>query len=450
MAKRWLVLGGAVLALSAGWPVAPASADSGTYAERRCGNQSSKVQLTFDDSADSSRVLAILDVLRAKRVRAGFFLTGRWARSQPHLLARIRSDGHWLGNHSATHANLRRISDGAIAGEVAGGVAGALFRPPYGAIDGRVRRMVNGAGYGICLWDIDTLDWRGRSAAQVHETVFSSLRPGAVVLAHLHGRHTLEALPGLIDGIRARGFELDGLSPFVSAAIGADGSPMLLERDGQVIGGVGGSDVVVPPIVSTGDAVALATRARGSGQWIAAASGGVYAVGGAPFHGADAQLNKPLVAVASTPSGDGYWTAASDGGVYSHGDAGFFGSTGDQRLNQPIVAFAPTPSGAGYWLLAGDGGVFSFGDAGFFGSGVGAGGEATFVAMTSRPDGDGYWLLRSDGFVSALGAAADHGNFARLGSDPAARRSFLAIAADGDGAGYALVSDHPGEVYRFR
>lgn len=311
--------------------------------------------------------------------------------------------------------------------------------------------MAASAGYRLCFWDVDTLDWRRRNASQIQQTVYNELRPGAVVLAHLHGRHTLEALPGLIDGIRSRGFALDGLSRVVSATVDQFGSALLLVRDGRLLGGPRRDEVVVAPTIAAGDAVAVTGRRKGlPGYWIAGASGGVYAVGGAPFLGAESDLNAPVVSIASTPSGEGYWTAASDGGIFAHGDAGFFGSTVALRLNQPIVAMSATATGAGYWLLAADGGMFAFGDAAYFGSSASSAGDSPFVAIAPRPQGDGYWLLRRDGMVSAFGGAVDRGDYARTTSDGAARRSFLAIATDPDGHGYRLVADGAGEVYEYR
>lgn len=429
---------------------APAQA-AVTATERRCGHETGQVRLTFDDAADPARVSALLDVLAERQVRAGFFLIGRWAASHPALVARMRADGHWLGNHTASHADLARLSDGAIRDEIEGGVRSVLLRPPYGSLNGRVRAVAADAGYRLCLWDVDTSDWRGRNADEIQRTVWAGLRPGAVVLLHLHGRHTLEALPALIDGIRERGYTLDPLTRFAGGTVDpSNGQALLLQRDGTV---VAGERVVDAGTVTGGDAVAVAARGGGlPGRWIATAGGGVHSTGGAPFLGADDGLNAPVVALASTPSGDGYWTVGADGGVFAHGDGGFFGSTGATRMNEPIVAVAATPSGRGYWLLGRDGGVFAFGDAPYLGSAAGTASAAPFVAIAVRPQGDGYWLLRRDGSVVRVGAGPDAGDAVRSASAGASGsgRSFVAIAADADGRGYRLVSDRPGEDYDFR
>jgi peptidoglycan/xylan/chitin deacetylase (PgdA/CDA1 family) len=52
------------------------------------------------------------------------------------------------------------------------------------------------------------LDWKGISAAEIRKNVLPKLHKGACVLLHLNTPHTLEALPGLIAGIRERGYEL--------------------------------------------------------------------------------------------------------------------------------------------------------------------------------------------------------------------------------------------------
>ena len=76
----------------------------------------------------------------------------------------------------------------------------------------------------------------------------------------------------------------------------------------------------------------------------------------------------PAGAAASSGPGSGYWLAASDGGVFAYGGAPFYGSIADLHLAAPIVAIASPSNGTGYWLVGADGGVFAFGNVPFFGS----------------------------------------------------------------------------------
>ena len=175
------------------------------------------------------------------------------------------------------------------------------------------------------------------------------------------------------------------------------------------------------------------------GYWLTAADGGVFAYGGAQYHGSmgGLPLAAPVVGMAPTPDGGGYWLVGADGGVFAFGDAGFFGSMGGVHLAAPVVGMAPTADGLGYWLVGADGGVFAFGDAVFHGSMGGRPLAAPVVGMAAMPGGGGYWLVGADGGVFAFGAAPFEGS---MGGRPLARPVVgLVPAPPADGDGYWLV-----------
>jgi outer membrane protein assembly factor BamB len=176
----------------------------------------------------------------------------------------------------------------------------------------------------------------------------------------------------------------------------------------------------------------------GSGYWLAASDGGIFALGSATFDGSTGgmSLNQPIVGMAPTPDRRGYWLVAADGGIFSFGDAGFYGSTGSQHLNQPVVGMAATPDGGGYWLVAADGGVFSFGDAGFYGSTGSLHLNRPVVGMAATPSGHGYWFVAADGGVFAFGDAGFYGSTGSISlSQPV-----VGMAATSDGGGYWFVA----------
>jgi len=177
-----------------------------TSAECRSYNQTDGVLLTFDDFAEPVVIERFLAILSDKRVTGAFFIVGNWATENSTSVAKIRAAGHIVGNHSTTHPHLRGLSDIEILKEIKGGVASSLLRPPYGECDSRVRKIAANLGYKLALWSIDSEDWKGLSADSITDRVVRELHPGACVLMHLNGQNTLDALPGLIDAIAAKGY----------------------------------------------------------------------------------------------------------------------------------------------------------------------------------------------------------------------------------------------------
>lgn len=232
-------------------------------------------------------------------------------------------------------------------------------------------------------------------------------RPGAVAYSVIYGD-----IAAMAAGAESDQFDMvpdSGLSPTVSEP----GGYYLLGKDGGVFAfggaafhGSTGNMRLNQPVVG------MSTLPDGSGYRFVASDGGVFSFGDAQFFGStgDMTLNKPVVGMASTPSGNGYWLVASDGGIFSFGDAAFYGSTGDLQLNKPIIGMIPTVTGEGYWLVASDGGIFTFGDAEFYGSTGDRILNQPITALGVTPQGKGYYLLAADGGLFAFGDAVFHGS----------------------------------------
>ncbi len=200
---------------------------------QRTGAHRRLVALTFDDGPDPVWTPRILDVLRREGVPATFFVTGASALGQGALLRRIVAEGSELGNHSTSHADLSQRSPAAIRLELTAaerlveaytGRTLRLFRPPFlGDADPDQRdelhatRVAAGMGYLTVGLNVDPLDWRapGRDAIIARTiagvTTGTAAQPHQVVLLHDSGgdrSQTLAALPGIIRGLRARGYDL--------------------------------------------------------------------------------------------------------------------------------------------------------------------------------------------------------------------------------------------------
>jgi cellulose synthase/poly-beta-1,6-N-acetylglucosamine synthase-like glycosyltransferase/peptidoglycan/xylan/chitin deacetylase (PgdA/CDA1 family)/spore germination protein YaaH len=200
------------------------------YVITRWGGESrKKIALTFDDGPDAQYTPQILDVLREKRAPATFFVIGLNGDLHPRLLRRLLDEGHEIGNHTFTHPNIAAIREEQLALELKAtdvllqshlGRRSVLFRPPYAEdvepeTPDQVRPLMftSGLGYYTIGMQIDPNDWRNPGVDHiVNATIDAAIAAeGNVVLLHDSGgdrSQTVAALPLIIDGLRARGFEL--------------------------------------------------------------------------------------------------------------------------------------------------------------------------------------------------------------------------------------------------
>lgn len=167
-----------------------AAGDARAYSSLSGPNDTGRVVLSYDDCPDSYSLYA--NVLRwASNNGVGLVLapTGDCVRSFKSsrgvdIAALARRRGHYVINHSRSHRDLTTLSDARIRREVAGGVRSPYVRPPYGAHNSRVRRVLRSMGRKMWLWNVDTRDWEGRSQAQVVHHVVRRSGRGDTVLMH--------------------------------------------------------------------------------------------------------------------------------------------------------------------------------------------------------------------------------------------------------------------------
>ena len=82
-----------------------------------------------------------------------------------------------------------------------------LFRPPYGDYDDLLVDTAADMGMLTVQWDVDSLDWKDLSAQEIAERILAQTKSGSIILCHNNGLHTAEALPIVLDALKARGFE---------------------------------------------------------------------------------------------------------------------------------------------------------------------------------------------------------------------------------------------------
>lgn len=61
-------------------------------------------------------------------------------------------------------------------------------------------------------WDVDSLDWKGISAAEIQSACSVKSSPGRIILFHTAAENTPEALPGIIESLLADGYTIVPIS----------------------------------------------------------------------------------------------------------------------------------------------------------------------------------------------------------------------------------------------
>lgn len=175
---------------------------------------SNNVALTFDASWGSDKTRGIMDILEENGYKGTFFLTGIWIDANPDLVKEIHERGHQIGNHSVNHKHMSSLSTSEITTEITEindkintltGVTPTCFRAPFGEYDNNLINKLNELNMQCIQWNIDTLDWKGISGAQITERVVKKLSSGSIILFHNNSDHVLDALPTVILAIKNKG-----------------------------------------------------------------------------------------------------------------------------------------------------------------------------------------------------------------------------------------------------
>ncbi len=189
------------------------------------------IAMTFDDGPHPQNTPRLLDMLRARNIKATFYVIGRSVDLYPHIVRRTVAEGHEMGNHSNTHRLMSKLSDDEIRTEMsrcrdavarAAGVQPRTMRPPYGGLLQRQRELVHTEfGYPTILWSVDPLDWKRPGAGVVTSRILSGTSAGGIVLAHdLHGQ-TVDAMPAILDGLLRKGFKFVTVSQLLAMQTGS-------------------------------------------------------------------------------------------------------------------------------------------------------------------------------------------------------------------------------------
>ncbi len=185
-----------------------------------------KIAISFDAAWGADKTEQIMEILNEYDANATFFLVGFWAEKYPELVKKIHENGYEIGTHSNTHPDLTKLSAEQIKLElqtsmdtiksaVGDELNIKLFRAPYGAYNNTVIETAESLGLQTIQWNVDSLDWKGISGAEISERIMTRASPGSIILCHNNSDHILDALPIVLDRLKNQGYTICSIGEIV-------------------------------------------------------------------------------------------------------------------------------------------------------------------------------------------------------------------------------------------
>ncbi len=208
-------------------PSGPASAQQlRRYDAAYVGNTDEKVlYLTFDAGYENGYTAQILDVLKKHQVPAAFFLVGDYLERNGDLVRRMVTEGHIVGNHTASHPDMSKISQiqafqkelnevETLFQEITGKELPKFYRPPQGIYSQENLEHAQQLGYKTVFWSLAYADWDNQNQPS-QEYALSKLLPrthnGAVILLHSTSRTNAELLDSLLTQWKQQGYRFESI-----------------------------------------------------------------------------------------------------------------------------------------------------------------------------------------------------------------------------------------------
>ncbi|MGE7662259.1 polysaccharide deacetylase family protein [Peribacillus sp. NPDC097197] len=173
------------------------------------------IALTFDDGPHPDNTMAILKSLNKHQAHATFFVLGSRVEHYPEVLQEMIAQGNEIGNHSWDHPQLTRLNKKQIKSQInktqlavlkASGYEPSLIRPPYGAINDKVRKHIGDMD--VALWEIDPEDWKLRNKKKVVRKVMNKAEDGKIILMHDIYKTSAQAADEIIKQLDQQGYQL--------------------------------------------------------------------------------------------------------------------------------------------------------------------------------------------------------------------------------------------------
>ncbi|MCL1823629.1 MAG: polysaccharide deacetylase family protein [Oscillospiraceae bacterium] len=175
------------------------------------GETENKLYLTFDEGYENGYTSVILDALGEKGVKATFFVTYDYCRTEGELIRRMIAEGHEVGNHSWSHPSFPGLTETEVKEEIQKlhdyvkenfDYEMRLIRFPMGEFSEKVLAITQSMGYSSVFWSFAYVDWDVNSQPPVDEAfqkITEATHPGGVFLLHAVSKTNADILSDLIE-----------------------------------------------------------------------------------------------------------------------------------------------------------------------------------------------------------------------------------------------------------
>ncbi len=177
--------------------------------------QEKRVAISFDAAWGADKTEKIIQLLNEYHVKATFFLVGFWVAEYPEMVKLISQNGLEIGTHSNTHPDMAKLSADQVREELSTSINKikavvdvnvGLFRAPFGSYNNTVLTVAEEMNLQTIQWDVDSLDWKGLSGAEISKRILNRVKSGSIILCHNNSDHILDALPIVLDRLKNQGY----------------------------------------------------------------------------------------------------------------------------------------------------------------------------------------------------------------------------------------------------
>lgn len=182
-------------------------------------NDEQRIYLTFDEGYELGYTGQILDVLKDNQVKAAFFITGQYVKTQPLLVQRMKAEGHLVCNHTQNHKDMSKLTKEEIVSEITlleqevkertGITLDRYLRPPMGCYSDLSLAVALGQGYRSVFWSMAYEDWdpaKQPGSEKAYQFVTRNVHPGAVILLHAVSQSNTDALDRILKELKQQGY----------------------------------------------------------------------------------------------------------------------------------------------------------------------------------------------------------------------------------------------------